>query len=242
MFKISNYYVAQSVQDAYETLIKSKSNVILGGCMWQRMSDKMVNTAIDISKIGLDYINEDENFVIIGAMATLSDIEHSEILEKNFGSLFKDMTHHIVGTQFRNTATFGGSIFGRFGFSDILTGVLPLNAVVKTVKNGEISLDKFSKMPVEKDLLEYVKIPKANAKIVYKSLRNQSTDFSIIAVCVAKYDDDIKISVGARPKSASLVDSVEKALELDFGSNMRASAEYRREMTKVLLEEALSEV
>lgn len=242
MLKITNYYVAKDVKDAYEMLQKTKSNVILGGNMWLRMSDKNVNTAIDISKIGLNFIEESDDFVKIGAMTTLSEIERSEILSNNFGTIFADMTHHIVGTQFRNTATVGGSIFGRYGFSDILTGILPLGANVCTAKYGEISLEKFADLPFEKDLLEYVKIPKTDAKICYKSFRNQATDFPVITVCAYKKCEDLKIAVGARPHKARLVSSVDEAISLDFGSNMRASAEYRLELTKILLEEALSEV
>ena len=36
-----------------------------------------------------------------------------------------------VGVQFRNLATIGGSIWGRFGFSDILTVFLAMDAFVE---------------------------------------------------------------------------------------------------------------
>ena len=35
----------------------------------------------------------------------------------------REAVRHIVGVQFRNCATVGGSIYGRFGFSDVLTPV-----------------------------------------------------------------------------------------------------------------------
>ncbi len=233
MFTITNYHVATSVEDAFNMLTKSKTNVILGGTTWLRMSRKNINTAVDISKIGLNYIKEDENFVYIGAMARLSDIENSEILKNAFGSLFSDMTYHIVGTQFRNVATVGGSIFGRYGFSDILTGILPLNALVKTHKYGEIALEKFSDMPYEKDVLEYVKIPKTDKKPVYKTLRNQATDFGIINVCVCGEN----IAVGARPMKAKLISNISELETLNFGSNIRGSAEYRKDMAKLFISE-----
>ena len=34
---------------------------------------------------------------------------------------------HIVGVQFRNCATIGGSIWGRYGFSDVLTMFLAMD-------------------------------------------------------------------------------------------------------------------
>lgn len=54
-------------------------------------------------------------------MATLRDIEMHEGLNKEFQNLFKEAVRHIVGVQFRNCATVGGSIFPKLGFSDVLT-------------------------------------------------------------------------------------------------------------------------
>ena len=242
MVQITNYHRATSVADAYEMVTKGKNNCILGGCMWLKQSKKNIHTAVDISKLGLEYIKEEGEFIYIGAMATLSDVEHSSVLTTYYSSLFKDMTYHIVGTQFRNTATIGGSIFGRYSFSDILTGFLPLNGVVKTAKHGEILLEEFVSLPYEKDVLEYIKIPKIKTSCVYRSFRNQSTDFPIIAICVAKTGDSLDIAVGGRPGKAKLVHSKVEALALDFGSNMRGSQEYRCHLCEVLLEEMLGEV
>lgn len=62
------------------------------------------------------------------------------LLKERFGSLFADMTGHIVGVQFRECATFGGSVWGRFGFSDILTGLLALDCEVELAEAGRIPL------------------------------------------------------------------------------------------------------
>lgn len=242
MLKINNYHVAKSVSEAYALLIKGRGNAILGGAMWQRMSNRQVSTMIDISKLGLDKIEVEGDFIKIGALVTLSEVEKSEVLEEYYANLFKDMTHHIVGTQFRNTATIGGSVFGRYGFSDILTALLPLNTIVKTFKRGEVKLENFAEMEYEQDILEYIKIPAKKTSVSYKTFRNQATDFPVLCVCVSKIEGIEKISVGARPQKAKLVNTLEEALELNFGSNMRASAEYRRSLCEVLVQEALMEV
>lgn len=242
VFRINEYYFATSIEDAYENLTKRRNNAILGGCMWLRQSDKNIGTAIDLSKIPLDYIKEDEQFIYIGAMTTLTQVEYSELLQEYYGDIFKKMTHHIVGTQFRNTATIGGSVYGRYSFSDILTAFLPLKCIVKTAKYGEIPLEQFRDLPYEKDVLEFIKIPKVKVNCAYTSFRNQSTDFPVLAVCVAKHGDKTHISVGARPEKASLVYSKDEALNLRFRDNYRASAEYRKELTKVLIDDVLNEI
>ena len=47
-----------------------------------------------------------------------------------------ESVRHIVGVQFRNLATVGGSVFGRFGFSDVLTLLLALEARVVLYRGG----------------------------------------------------------------------------------------------------------
>lgn len=242
MFKINEYYFATSVEDAYEKLIKGRKNCILGGCMWLRQMDKLIPVAIDLSKLSLDYIKSDDDFIYIGAMATLSDLEHNEMLSQYYGDIFKKMTHHIVGTQFRNTATFGGSIYGRYGFSDILTGFLPLKSIIKTAKHGEMKLEDFRNLTYEKDVVEYVKIPKIKTKVAYTSFRNQSTDFPVLAVCISEQNGENHISVGARPEKANLVYTKDEAISLCFRDNFRASGEYRRELTKILIDDLLEEL
>lgn len=242
MLKITNYHVAKSLEEAFKLVDTGRANKILGGAMWLRQSNSQIKTAIDISKLGLNYIKDDGEYIKIGAMTTLSDLANSELLETSFKTLFSDMVYHIVGTQFRNTATIGGSVFGRYGFSDIITGLLPLQTVVKTVKRGEVPLEKFVEMDYERDLLEYVKVKKDIGKVSYKSFRNQATDFPVLTVCVSQKDGQAKISVGARPKTARLVFSEEQAMQLDFGSNMRGSAEYRRQLCKELCSQAMTEV
>ena len=44
---------------------------------------------------------------------------------------FKESLCHIVGVQFRNCATVGGSIYGRYGFSDVLTMFLGMDTWVE---------------------------------------------------------------------------------------------------------------
>ena len=119
MFKAQNYAKVTSLTEALE-LNKKRTNKVLGGGCWMKMGKKNINTLIDLSGLGLDKITETDDEIIIGSMVTLRDIETSPVIEKNFGNFFKDAFTHIVGVQFRNCATIGGSVFSRFGFSDIV--------------------------------------------------------------------------------------------------------------------------
>ena len=71
----------------------------------------------------------------------------------------------IVGVQFRNQATVGGSIFGRYGFSDVLTVLLAMDTFVELYNGGTVRLSEFVNRKMDKDLLISVIVRKSNRKI-----------------------------------------------------------------------------
>ena len=257
MITIKEYFVANSLEEAYSKLMSGKKNIILGGIMWLRMQTKMVPVAIDLSQLGLDKIEEKEDVIEIGAMTSLRQIEESEVLEKYFGNLFKEALCHIVGTQFRNTATIGGSVFSRFGFSDPLTALLALDVKVELYGAGVMTLEAFMKTKPQKDLLVKLIIKKEKIKAIYKCQRQSATDFPNLTVCVSKLNDNYKIVIGARPQVAKLAYEGKICLqqentldefankvveELNFGTNMRASKAYRMHLAKVFVRRSLEEL
>ena len=120
MIKIKDYIRAGSLEEAYE-LNQKRSACILGGMLWTKMGERQVQTAIDLSGLGLDQIEESEEEFSIGCMVTLRQLEEHEGLNAYTDGAARESVRSIVGVQFRNLATVGGSIFGRFGFSDVLT-------------------------------------------------------------------------------------------------------------------------
>ena len=119
MLTIGNYVKAKTLEEAYE-LNQARSSRVMGGMMWMRLGNARVKTVIDLSGLGLDQIEESDNVIKIGAMCTLRQIEESEALKSLYGDGIAEAVRHIVGVQFRNQATVGGSIYGRFrDFSDV---------------------------------------------------------------------------------------------------------------------------
>lgn len=110
MFTAERYVRPATLQEALE-LNRKRSSTILGGGCWLRLGRKRIGTLIDLSGLGLDQIEERDGWVRIGAMVSLRQLETSALLKERFGSLFADMTGHIVGVQFRECATFGGSVW-----------------------------------------------------------------------------------------------------------------------------------
>jgi CO/xanthine dehydrogenase FAD-binding subunit len=146
-----------------------------------------------------------------------------------------------VGVQFRNCATVGGTIWGRFGFSDPLTCLLTLDVDVVLYKAGAVPLSQFVTMPRDKDILTHIVLHKTGRRVVYQFMRNAATDFPVLAVAVSQGEDGYRCAVGARPAKAALVtgqtleEITQKAAELTYATNTRGSEEYRRYLSGVLI-------
>lgn len=74
MFHAKEYVKAESLEQAYE-LNQKRSNVLVGGMMWLKMSSGNRNTVIDLSGLGLDQIEETEDEFRIGCMCSLRQLE-----------------------------------------------------------------------------------------------------------------------------------------------------------------------
>lgn len=259
MFRVKNYVKVESLEEAWE-LNQKRSNVVLGGFLWLKMGDRNKQTAIDLSGLGLNEIEESKEAFSIGAMCTLRELELHKGMNSYFGTVIKEAVRHIVGVQFRNCATVGGSIFGRFGFSDVLTCFLALDTYVELYKGGVITLEEFVNKPKDNDILVRIIIKKDGRKAAYLSERQTKTDFPMIACGVSKKGSEWFISVGARPYRARLFTTVweqpqllaeaetlelveafakKAAGEFDYGSNLRGSGAYRAHLAEVCIKRCI---
>ncbi|MDF2869966.1 MAG: molybdopterin dehydrogenase FAD-binding [Anaerocolumna sp.] len=256
MLTISQYVKAESIQQAYE-LNQKRSNVVLGGMHWLKLQKRNVGTAIDLSDLGLDTIEETKDSFIIGAMVTLRQLEQHKELNDFSNKALTESVRQIVGIQFRNMATVGGSIFGRYGFSDVLTVFLAMDAQVELYNKGILSLEEFTKLPYDRDLLIRLIIKKEKRKTVYLSQRNTKTDFPVLTCSVSETNGNYRFVIGARPKRAvcfydrngildkEITEASASELgnyissQVETGSNMRGSEEYRRILAGVLTKRAL---
>lgn len=256
MLTFQNYVKAESLEEAYK-LNQVKNNKIIGGMLWTRLGSPTYNTIIDISALGLNKIEENEKMFKIGAMVSLRELEINKNLNEYTNNAVKNALKDIIGVQFRNLATIGGSIWGRFGFSDVLTVFMALDTYVELYKGGIVSLEEFSKMDYDKDILLNIIVNKKSCKCVYDSVRIQSTDFPVLTCATSYIDNKYKFVIGARPGKALLFNDEEGFLangiskenaslfakklaeKVPTSSNNRGSEEYRSKLVSVLTERNL---
>jgi len=245
MFHAKEYVRARSLQEAYE-LNQKKSSVLVGGMMWLKMGTQYKVTAIDLCDLRLNRIEETKDSFFIGCMCTLRQLELHEGLNACFGGVFQECTRHIVGTQFRNTATVGGSIFGRYGFSDTLTAMMMLDTEVELYDGGRVPLTEFARRKVDRDILVGIRIRKDGRRAAYAAPRASRTDFPLLTCGVAKKDGRYYVAVGARPERAALIvqeqtdeplaeQAKRAASQFAYHTNTRASGEYRQHLAEVHL-------
>lgn len=259
MLTIREYKQAATLEEAWQ-LNQKRPNRVLGGMLWMRLSKGNVQTAIDLSALGLDTIEETETEFCIGAMVSLRQLELHEGFTAYSEGANKEALRHIVGVQFRNLATVGGSVFGRFGFSDVLTLLLVMDSYVELYKGGIVPLADFVNMPYDRDILVRIIVKKTAAHYSYKSVRISKTDFPVLTCAAALTQEGVQAAVGARPAKAALVKDAEQLATLPMTAekakafaeyaagllptetNPRGSAAYRTHLIKVLTARCLTEL
>lgn len=259
MITIKEYVRPQSIREAYERNQK-KGSCILGGMLWLKLGGGAVTTAIDLSGLGLDAIEENETEFSIGAMTALRRLETHPGLNAYACGAAARALESIVGVQFRNLATVGGSLFGRFGFSDVLTLFLSMDTTVELYHGGMVPLEKFAAQPPDRDILVRVHVRKRPGAFTYQSVRNSRTDFPVLACAVSCLDGEYRTVLGARPGRAMVLRDTEglltggidgssarafgawAAAHTPTGSNTRGSAAYRTRLVQVLTERGLLEL
>lgn len=256
MITIREYARPATLEEAWQ-LNQKRPNRVLGGMLWLKMEKISVGTAIDLSALGLDTIEETDTEFAIGAMATLRSLETHAALNAATNGAMREAVRHIVGVQFRNCATVGGSVFGRFGFSDVLTLLLALDARVVLQGAGELSLEEFCARPPFRDILVRVIVPKGAEGTVYLSQRNSATDFPVLTCAIARREGAFRFAIGARPgrarvyldekgllsggitRDSALAMGEDLSRRVPMGDNLRAGAEYRTKICQALVRRGL---
>lgn len=261
MLQIDNYLYASDLTEAYTTLHSVPGSAVLGGCGYLRLGTRKITTAIDLSKLGLDYVRENDDTVEIGAMTSLRTIETHPSTSRLWSGVLKSAVRNIVGVQLRSGLTVGGTVAGRYPFSDPITALLALDAQLVFHHSGQVLLEDFLHGKGYRDVLEKIILPKDSRLAAFSSIRKVKSDYAILNVAVAKKTTGYRIIVGSRPGRAMHVSAsadylqehgldantaVEAgrltALTVQFGDNPRGSGEYRKAVCPVLVQRALVEV
>ena len=252
--KAKSFQRASSLEEAYKLVKESPRNKIVAGGLWLKKGGAEVDTLIDLSLLGLDKIEDKKDYVEVGAMVTQREFELSKLVPE----MAREAVKSIMGPGFRNVATVGGSVYGKYGFSDVVTGLLGYKVDLVFYPEAVISLLDYVKKPgFYNGILTHVRIYKEDLKAFFKKVEITALDYPILNVAVTK-GKEYRVVVGSRPLVALRCEEAEVYLngggkdfvkaaeiaveELNFGDSIATKGGYRKQLALTYVRRGLEEV
>ena len=252
--KAKSFQRVSSLEEAYKLVKESPRNKIVAGGLWLKKGNADVDTLIDLSLLGLDKIEDKKDYVEVGAMVTQRQFEQSNLVPE----MARQAVKAIMGPAFRNIATIGGSVYGKFGFSDVVTGLLGYKVDLVFYPENVVSLQEYAKKPGFFDgILTHIRIYKEQLKGFFKKVEITALDYPILNVAVTK-GKEYRVVICSRPLVALRSEKAEAYLneggkdfekaaqlaveELKFGDSIATKSEYRKQLALTYVRRGLEEV
>ena len=252
--KAKSFQRVSSIEEAYKLMKESARNKIVAGGLWLKKGNAEADTLIDLSQLGLDNIQDKKDYVEVGAMVTQRQFEKSELVPL----MARQAVKSVMGPAFREIATIGGSAYGKFGFSDVITGLLGYKVDLVFYPEAVISLLDYVKKPGFYDgILTHIRIYKEDLKAFFKKVGITAMDYPILNIAVTK-GKEYRVVVGSRPLVAARCEKTEAYLneggkdfqkaaemvldELKFGDSIATKGDYRKQLALTYVRRGLEEV
>jgi aerobic carbon-monoxide dehydrogenase medium subunit len=218
---------------------------------------------------GIDYIEEVEGELRLGAMARHRDVERSGVVRDGWPVLARAFSL-VASPRVRNQATVGGVLADADYASDppAVLAALDARAVLRssrgtrTVPIGELILGFYETCIEPDELLVEVRVPPCPARAVYRKFRSRSSeDRPCVAVAAARGDNGLRVVVGAvsdrprelpqvlalagkgAPSSGEAAEIARRyAREIEPLADSRGSSAYRRRIIEVEVRRAVEAV
>lgn len=247
----TRYARASDLDQALELLAEPDSKAIAGGQSLipvMKLRIARPSLVVDISRLDLHGTEEREAEMHIGALTTWNELIGAEALQRPAFAALAECARGIGDLQVRNLGTIGGSIVHADPASDMPAVLLALGARLRLRSpDGERELavadalvGPFTTALGQQELVTDVVIPAPapGSGSAYASVEHPASGFALAGAAALVTPDGETVAVtgvGAAPflLTGDLADA-----EI-FGDGF-ASAEYRRELARVVADRALS--
>lgn len=263
------YARAQSIDHAIELLGGADDAKILAGghSLLPLMKTRLAQPSllVDISRIGdLSYIREDGDVIAIGALTRHHDVATSELVQQA-APIVADTAGQIGDPQVRHMGTIGGAIAHADPAGDLGTVMLALGAsfvvrgagdASRTVAAGDFFKGLFEPDLTPNEVLTEVRVPRTTGGWSYLKFHRRAIDWAMVGVAAVQQNGSAAVALTNMGETPLRASGVEEALaggadpaaasaRADEGtsppSDAFGSAEYRKEVSKVLVRRALEE-
>ena len=257
---LKEYIAPETIEEADALLHSGRGGVILAGVTYlNRQQELEIPLGIDLCKLGLDTIEKQGDQLVIGAMASYRAVEQSPLCTGAF-SVLSEAVRPIMGVQLRRHITVGGGVAKATGYCDLTTPLLALDATLSFYRAGDVKLEEHLMHPVQDDILLKITVPPAEFS-AYSAVRHSQNDHCYLNAAVANTKNaGLRIAVGGQPAGVACAQKAQEILkegitpktiaaaaeaaqaELVFEKDLRASAEYRRQICAPLIQRVLEAI
>lgn len=206
------YFSPTELDEAYSLLSQYGDDAIpiAGNTFFMGHREELfdeVEAVINIKKLGLSYIREEDSGLKIGATTTLTEIFEHEITSKGDYKIFAETVEELNITEVKNMATIGGEVCIA-GEVDMPTTLLAYDADivigsregVRTVSMADFHIGYLNNDLKTGEMVLEVQIPKpaSNTTAGFSKFERTAADLPIVNVCVRVTRDDNGICTDAR--------------------------------------------
>lgn len=269
MKNVTEYLYPMNVKDALSMFSEDIKCAYIAGGTHLVGSKNKAQRLIDLTKIGINKIDDKGEEIEIGATATISDLYLSPSIEKIGGGILTNACKSIGDTPLRNMITIGGNIAKLYPWAGLPTVLLTLGATIEIIrKTGEyytVTADQyFTNGGVrEGEIITKIIVPKASdwthfyekfalttvdytwltiafsIKIVNGVIENARLAVSRITK-VKRINEVEKLLIGKKITELNINDLIETLQSsVKIVSDYRSSKEYRRHLLGVLFQKML---
>lgn len=251
--ELTEYHTPATLDEALKLLRRRKIRTVPigGGGSLVPDAPRDVQAVVDLSKLGLSFIEADEDGLSLGATTTLQTLLDDQRVKAYAGGVLLKALRDTAGRNVRESATLAGSIVAARGNSPLVTALLALNAQITTHARREQTAPLAEWIPSNGALITRLSLPAlpAEARAAYEKVARTPADLPIVCVAAVQIGAVVRLALGGvaeRPIVMRLVDitpdqaaqHVQQAIYP--ATDYFASAAYRREMAGVLVKRALS--
>jgi CO/xanthine dehydrogenase FAD-binding subunit len=194
LYNLREYHRPSDLDEAIHLLQRKKIKTVAlaGGVSTIGESPPDIEAVVDLSNLGLDFIEQEDNTLLLGAMVRIQTLV--ERLGDIAGGLLAETAERMAGANIRNAATLGGSLAG----GDIHA---PLSVALAAMKARVKIYGQAGEMPLWADLASEVrtrglrgrlittitlKLPNGTVGAAYEQVARTPADHPIVcAACFA---------------------------------------------------------
>jgi CO/xanthine dehydrogenase FAD-binding subunit len=244
----------RTLEEAAEALALPNARAVAGGTAFLEVPQ--AGYLVDLTSLPLSYVREEENCFRVGATTTISELEESPAA-KIAGGYLQQACAFLADAPLRNVITLGGNLACRHPWAHLPPVLMTLGSrvLVAGKEKREISVEEILSKGLEPgEFVQEVLIPKKDGLGVFKRFGLTKTDYAAVTVAVYSSDSEFRVAIGGLTMPTRLTE-LEKVVEKIEPSVMESaiekivpvrhpilSADYRKEVLKVLLRRALQEV